>query len=64
MTLPRLFTLSDEGDLLQEPAGDIESLRYDKQTVEAMILPANQEIVLDNISGNASSDLQHISGSF
>lgn len=53
MTLPRLFSLSDEGDLLQEPAGDVESLRYDRQTVDAMSIPHNQEIVLDNISGNA-----------
>ena len=53
MTLPRLLTLDDDGRLLQQPAGDIESLRYDHQQVDAMALPANQEIVLDNVSGNA-----------
>ena len=53
MTLPRLLTLDDDGRLLQQPAGDIESLRYDHQQVDAMTLPPNQEIVLDDISGNA-----------
>ena len=53
MTLPRLLTLDEDGRLLQQPAGDIESLRYDQQTVDALALPANEEIVLDGISGDA-----------
>lgn len=53
MTLPRRLTLVGRDDLRQEPAGDIESLRYDRQEVKAMKLPANKEIVLKNIQGNA-----------
>ena len=53
MTLPRRLTLVAEDELGIEPAGDIESLRYDHQQVDAMTLPANQEIVLNNIQGNA-----------
>ena len=53
MTLPRLLTLDGDDRLLIEPAGDIESLRYDHQQLGRMTLPANEEIVLDAISGNA-----------
>jgi beta-fructofuranosidase len=35
-----------------EPAGDLESLRRDHTRVDAMTLPANQEVVLDSVSGN------------
>ena len=53
MTLPRHLTLIGTDELGIQPAGDIESLRYDHQRVGEMTLPANQEIVLDRISGNA-----------
>ncbi len=53
MTLPRRLTLDADNRLLQEPAGDIESLRYDQQSVGETALPANEEIVLDAIQGNA-----------
>ena len=53
MSLPRRLTLDEDEGLLQEPAGDIESLRYDHQHADSMTLPANKEIVLDGISGNA-----------
>lgn len=53
MTLPRLLTLSGNDDIGQQPTGDIESLRYDRQAVGAMKLPANKEVVLKNIKGNA-----------
>ncbi len=53
MSLPRRLMLKGKDTLLQEPAGDIESLRSNKRTVEKRTLSANQEIVLDNISGNA-----------
>ena len=53
MTLPRLLTLSGNDDIAQQPAGDIESLRYDREAVSAMKLPANKEVVLKNIKGNA-----------
>ena len=53
MTLPRRLTLVAKDILEIEPAGDIESLRYDHQHVDTMILPANQEVVLENVRGNA-----------
>jgi beta-fructofuranosidase len=56
MTLPRRLTLPPEGEidpLRIEPAGDIESLRYDHQHVGPMNLPANEDVVLENIPGNA-----------
>ena len=56
MTLPRRLTLPPEGDvdpLRIEPAGDVESLRYDHQHVPTTNLPANREIVLSTIRGNA-----------
>jgi beta-fructofuranosidase len=53
MTLPRRLTLADDGKLRIEPVGDIESLRYNHKHVDKMVLPANQEVVLDGIQGNA-----------
>jgi len=56
MTLPRRLTVAAKGELDElriEPAGDIQSLRYDHERVEAMTLPANEEVVLPNIRGNA-----------
>jgi beta-fructofuranosidase len=60
MSLPRRLTLLSEDMIGMEPAGDIESLRYDHQHVAAMTLPANQEVVLDNITGNAMEILVEI----
>ena len=53
MSLPRRLTLVDKDDLRQEPAGDIESLRYNRQEVKPMVLPANKEVVLKNIKGSS-----------
>ena len=53
MTLPRRLFLTDHGELRIEPAGDIESLRYDHRQIGGMELPANEEIVLDDIRGNS-----------
>lgn len=53
MTLPRRLTLLSKDELGQEPAGEMASLRYDARHIEKMKLPANQEIVLKSISGNA-----------
>jgi beta-fructofuranosidase len=53
MSLPRIYTLSDEGRLLMAPTGDIESLReapIERCNVE---LPANREVVIDEVRGNA-----------
>jgi beta-fructofuranosidase len=53
MTLPRRLTLISKDELGIEPAGEIESLRYNPKHIAAMKLPANKEIVLKSISGNA-----------
>ena len=53
MSLPRRLTLSEDGLLETEPAGDIESLRKDHRRVQQQLLPRGQEIVLEDIKGNA-----------
>ena len=60
MTLPRRLTLIDRDELGVEPAGDIESLRADHQQIEGMTLPANQEVVLDTVQGNAMEIMAEI----
>jgi len=60
MTLPRRLTLGDGETLLQEPAGNVESLRYNRQTVSSRTLPANEEVVLKNIRGNAMEIIAEI----
>jgi beta-fructofuranosidase len=55
MTLPRRLSLLPEdalNNLAIEPAGDIESLRNDHKHVGPTKLPANEDIVLDEIRGN------------
>ena len=58
MTLPRRLTLQGtdkigRDTLLVEPAGDVELLRREHRQITDMTLPANQEIVLGSIRGNA-----------
>lgn len=53
MTLPRRLTLVKDDQLKMEPAGDIESLRYDHRHLGFTALPANEELVLEGIEGNA-----------
>jgi beta-fructofuranosidase len=53
MSLPRRLTLTGTDQLGIEPAGAVESLRGKHARVEKMTLPANQEVVLPNVSGNA-----------
>ncbi len=68
MSSPMRLTLRDSDELGIEPAGDFESLRYNHRSVKQVTLPANQEIVLEDISGNAMElkakinpkDAQHI----
>ena len=52
MTLPRRLTVSGD-DLAIEPAGDLESLRWEAVELHSVTLPANREVVLDSIAGNA-----------
>ncbi len=63
MTLPRRLTLPPEGEidaLRIEPIEDIESLRYDHRHVDAMSLPANEDVVLKSIQGNAMEMIAEI----
>ncbi len=53
MSLPRRLTLISSDEIGIEPAGDIETLRYNHKHLDAMTLPANKEIRLKNIRGNA-----------
>ncbi|NLF03042.1 MAG: glycoside hydrolase family 32 protein [Anaerolineales bacterium] len=53
MSLPRRLMLVGKDELAVEPTGDIESLRGAHQRVDALTLPANQEIVLEGVQGNA-----------
>ena len=53
LTLPRRLTLRNSYELNIEPAGDIESLRYEHRHVGRTVLPANRELLLDDIRGNA-----------
>jgi len=53
MSLPRRLTLSGKDELAIEPTGDVESLRRDHRRVEARVLPANREVVLDGVQGKA-----------
>jgi beta-fructofuranosidase len=65
MTLPRKLTLlgneAVERDTLAiAPAGDVESLRGTHQRIEKLTLPANQEVVLEEVKGNAIELLAEI----
>jgi beta-fructofuranosidase len=60
MSLPRRLTLIDKDELGVDPAGDIESLRGEHQQVASRTLPANREIVLENIHGNAMEIIAEI----
>ena len=53
MTLPRRLTVAGDDVVFVEPAGDLESLREKPQQLNSVALPANREVVLDSIQGNA-----------
>jgi len=53
MTLPRRLTLAQRDELRVEPAGDIASLRTAHRHIGETALPANQDVVLEGIEGNA-----------
>ena len=52
MTLPRRLTVHGD-QISQEPVAALESLRTAHRHVGRTVLPANQELVLDGIGGNA-----------
>ncbi|MGI9334153.1 MAG: GH32 C-terminal domain-containing protein, partial [Gammaproteobacteria bacterium] len=51
LTLPRRLTLRNDHDLDIEPAGAIESLRFDHRHIGRTVLPPNEERVLEEIGG-------------
>ena len=53
LTLPRRLSLRAPDELYIEPAGDIESLRYDRRCVGRTALAPNREMVLEGIEGSA-----------
>lgn len=53
MSLPRHLSLNEKKEVIMKPAGSIESLRFGQEKVNPTILKANEEIVLENITGNA-----------
>ena len=60
MSLPRSLTLTGRDQLSIAPAGNIESLRHDHQHIGKMTLPPNDEVILDNIKGNAMEIIAEI----
>ena len=53
MTVPRCFSLDTDNSLRIEPAAEVESLRFDERRVEPIDVPANGEVVLEDIRGKA-----------
>lgn len=52
-TLPRKLTLDKCDTINIQPYGDYKSLRTHHQHIDKTHLPANKEIIIDNIQGNA-----------
>jgi beta-fructofuranosidase len=52
-TLPRLFSLHDDGELKIEPAPELESLRYDERRHVDLKVSATRELTLDDIRGDS-----------
>jgi beta-fructofuranosidase len=52
LSLPRRLSLSGRSDLAMAPAGDLESLRRGHRKASARTLPANREVVLEDVQGN------------
>ena len=57
MTLPRRLTV-DGDDVRIEPAGDLESLRTAPVEAGPLTLPANEEVVLDDVAGDYQTPCQ------
>ena len=53
MSLPRRLTLAEHDEVEMEPAGDIASLRGRHVRVEPTKLPANRDVVLEEVSGTS-----------
>ncbi|MEM9281650.1 MAG: glycoside hydrolase family 32 protein [Verrucomicrobiota bacterium] len=53
MSLPRRWTLSDEGKLEVIPTGNYKSLRQDLERIKGVPLPKNEEVIFETIHGKA-----------
>ena len=53
MSLPRHFSLDADNALRIEPVPELASLRFDQRTLAAMEIAANDEVVLENVAGQA-----------
>lgn len=53
MSLPRKYTLSESGQLMIEPTGDYASLRQNRVELKNVELPANREVVVEQINGKS-----------
>ncbi len=53
MTLPRHYWLDSDNTLKMAPVNEVESLRSGHRSVGTMEIPANGEVVLDDIGGKA-----------
>ena len=53
MTLPRHYWLDSANALMMAPVAEVETLRSDRRSVGPMEIPANGEVVLDDIGGKA-----------
>ena len=53
LTLPRRLSLRDRYEVDIEPAGDLESLRYDHRHIGRNVVTPDRELVLDDIGGDA-----------
>ena len=53
MTLPRRLTLAGHDDVRVEPAGAVTSLRREHVHAGPLALPANEDVVLEAVRGNA-----------
>ena len=53
LALPRELTLGDDNRLRMLPAEELKRLRYNERSVREIAVPADKEVVLENVSGNA-----------
>ena len=53
MTLPRVLSLDAGGDLVIEPASELENLRLNGRELGSIHLPADREIVIDKVRGDS-----------
>ena len=53
MTVPRHYWLGDDNALRMAPVSELETLRIDRRSVDATDIPANGEVALEGIGGDA-----------